>query len=1125
MLTVDQGGRGAQQCVLASASIPSIPGTARPMTSAYGHIATYLSRVRRRLEFVALGSAIAASAVVLMMTVVVALVMSAALDGVVGWVLLAVGAVAAAVAFWRMWIVPRRSYATDTAIALFVEERIGGLHSAVVTAVQTRDMMASAQSGTTDETGQTQASAPLGFSPQLAAATAEQAAATLLHHPPRGLVVTSGASRWALVALATWVVAVLVVVAVPGFLAQGWAAMMEGDEATAASARTESVDRVVTSFQLHIEPPAYLGLQPRDEKTATGTIRAVVGSTVRYVATPLRPVTKAVVIFASEPDARWEVGVNDAGLLDGALRVGTDDKYRFIVTYPDQVVVAETQWRDVSAVPDGAPSVRLLLPEGDLEVHAKDDVQLVFESSDDFGLASVELVVLGAGGGEVLRRSIATPQGARTARGATTLAVAELKMSPGDSVQVMFEAKDTNTLNGPRTALSAARTLTMYSAEREHEALLKQLERLLDALVGVVADRLETPLEQRDVRRLSSYIETHEGISTKEGLALEALEKLQVALRTDRIATDAFRADLMAAQAALKAAHDHEATQIHKATSPDIITPEPAVLVQLLFVANEDAAEALEGTIFEFKWLLDQARQDRLLQTGREMLEVQQELRELMEKMKSGDDTAKRQAMAKIAQLRQKLAKMQREMMRLAETVPYENQNMSQRAPGEMDDAKTMEDRFKNIERLMQEGKIEEALKELEALNKGTQEMMAGLQNDFRRVAAPSKQGRQMAGDFQQKLNELADQQRGLNAETSEQNRQAGEGPPEASAQAMQEARADAKALADKLASIEPSALHPADKAGLDKLKSDAGRLEEQLSKMDADSAGGTAADIAKKSDGLSKEVGEGASRAIKAEKVASLEAAQKKLASAAAAAKKLAAKLGQGVSGESGAGEPKKNAAKSGDEPSGGQGPKPANSAAASPSAAGGDEDQGQNKDAGKGKGKEGEGKGIGGIGQGQGGQGGRGKGTAGLKALGKRQGKLSKQLGGLAESLEALDSEMPGLRDKLKPQLDSARSKMDAATKELGKGRGRGARQRQDDIQSELDRALKALGDAISKRQNESQRTAPGMNSPSMKVGIPGAADPSGGFREELLKAMKERAPQSFKDHIDKYYKELVK
>lgn len=150
---------------------------------------------------------------------------------------------------------------------------------------------------------------------------------------------------------------------------------------------------------------------------------------------------------------------------------------------------------------------------------------------------------------EKLRKPVKQPQGGRTARGTTSLAVAELSLQPGDSVEVFFEATDTNTLSGPGVAASARRTLTMYSPEREHDALLSQLERLIDALIDIVADRLESPVEERRAARLYDYIATQQAISNKEGLALTVLEQLQVALRTDPLADDAFRA-------ALKTAYD-----------------------------------------------------------------------------------------------------------------------------------------------------------------------------------------------------------------------------------------------------------------------------------------------------------------------------------------------------------------------------------------------------------------------------------------------------------------------------------------------------------------------------------------------------------------------------------------
>lgn len=1034
------------------------------MRSAYRNITIYLRSLRRSLNRVALFEATSVSVLSLVLGCLVALALAAVAGRAAGAVPLISGIAVAGWSVWYFWWRPRASRRTDDAMARWVEDRVEGLHSGVITAVQTERLIAGQADGS-----QIGASA-LGFSPALADASANQAAAALLHHPPGGLVLTRRLKHLALAALAVSLTMTAAVILRPAFVSEGWAAFTSPPIPADDPSLERLVDVAVGDFTLEITPPSYLRMETRKEVSTSGAIRAVKGSQVRYVATALEPSSGAVLVLESQPDARWGVSLAQGGVLEGKIGIGEDDRYQFVLTLDDGQVLRERVWRTIQAVPDGVPRVQLLLPQSDLEVHHGDEVPLLFEANDDFGLTQIELVVVAADGAEKLRKSVKQPQGGRTARGTTSLAMAELDLKPGDTVEAYFEATDTNTLSGPGRAQSAKRTLTMYSPEREHEALLTQLERLIDALVGIIADRMESPVEERRARRLFDYIETQRAISNKEALALTALRAIQVALRTDPLTDDTFRAALKTAFEALEGAHNQEASQIHKAVSPDIVTPRPPVLVQLLFAANVDATDAVEATIFELKRLLDKARQDKVLQQGRDMLEVQNELRELMEKIKGGDKEAVKDALGKIAELQAKLRRMQREMAKMAERVPYENQNMSSKPKGDQSEAKSMEDAMAEIERLMREGKIDEAMKRLEELNKQTQELMAGLQDDFKRVRVTQK-GRQMMSEFQQQLSQVADGQRGLSSEAGQEQRKADEQRMAQQREALEAAKGDAKAIRDELRKIDKSALHRSDKEALKSLQSQAARLQKQLNHLDASGAQSSAGDVAKGAKALDKEVGEGAARETNAGKLGRLEGARKGLGKAGAAAQELArklAKLGEGKPGGQGEG------AKAGKDGRGTEGAKP------------------------------GEGR--------------------GLRGVGKRQGKLARKLGGLQDSLEQLDKEMPGLRERLKSDLDRAKQSMEQAAKQLGDGKGRSARDRQDDAQERLDNAMKSLDKAMKQRRGNASGGS-GVNDKKEKVEIPGEYNVPKEFREELLKAMKENAPENYKKRIDRYYKELTK
>ena len=1013
------------------------------MRSPHRDIKDFLAALRAACNRTSLLEAGLFSTTVLALTAVLGLLCAALVAPWLGITVLTLGMVVSVVGAWRIWWRPRRARASDTAVARFVEHRLDGLFSGVVTAVETRAIMDAEPDPE-----------KLGFSPRLAEAAADRAAQRLREKRPSELVVVAGLHRMARIGFITLLALTPVVLAGAPTLTEGWAAIIEPSQTAEALTRGKETDVFVRNFNLQIQPPPYLDLELRDATSLDGAFRAVRGSEVRYVATADEAVAHAVIVFESQPDARWPVSVRDGVVVEGRMRLGASDRYRFVLTLNDGAVIRERRWRAIAATNDEPPSVRLLLPNSDLEVHADDDVALLFEASDDYGLKEVNLVVTGSDGAEALRATVKTLEGARGGRGTYSLPVSKLDLSPGQSVQVAFEARDINTLDGPGVTYSAARTLTMYSPEKQHEELLSSLKRLIDGLVDVIADRLESPVERQRADELVDYIATQFAISKREATAVAALETLSSALGADPLADTEFRNAISSALKAFKAAHEQEAAQLRRAARPDRVAPRAPVMTQLLYTANNEGIDALESVIFELKRLLDKARQDRVLKLGREMLEVQNELRQLLEKAKEGDADARRRAMAKLAELQSRLRRMQREMIKMAERVPYENQNLSSKAAGEYGDTKSIGEQMAKVEQLLQQGRVDEAMKLLEELNRDTQELMAGLQSDFNRMKM-TKAGRKRMGEFQQQLGQVADGQRGLMTETGQLRRSQLQKQTSEIKESLAEAVNEARALAERLRRVEGKHVNPRDRPTLEALKRSAARAEEQLKRLDPEAAEATSREVANGAGNLAKESGEGASRQVTAEGVRRLERAQRELDGAAEAATKLADRLQKML-----------ESAQQG--PAGPQAPA--------------------------------------------------------MKRLGKRQSKLAKRLGGLDSSLESLDKELPGVRNKLRKDLEKARENMKAASKELKKGKGRKAQERQDAALERLDSAMRSLDESMKRRRGNASEQS-GVNDPRERVVIPGDEAVPRRFRQELLKAMKERAPKKYRKRIDRYYKDLVK
>ena len=147
----------------------------------------------------------------------------------------------------------------------------------------------------------------------------------------------------------------------------------------------------------------------------------------------------------------------------------------------------------------------------------------------------------------------------------------------------------------------------------------------------------------------------------------------------------------------------------------------------LLRTVNTDGIAQKEVAIFQLKDWIDRSRQDNVMERGREMLSLQNELHDLLERLKEhGDPALAQDAQRHLDQLENHLRQMEDQMSKLAERVPYENQNAPTQPSDNAVDMQSMRDRIAEAKRLIREGKIDEAMKLLEDLNTDTQQMITG---------------------------------------------------------------------------------------------------------------------------------------------------------------------------------------------------------------------------------------------------------------------------------------------------------------------------------------------------------------------------------------------------------------
>jgi len=1016
----------------------------------------FLAEVRRELAKVARAEVFFAALMAIAVAVVFGFGVASALGvgaGRWGWVPLGFGVAGIVGLAWWLGVRPGRARKDDSELALWVEAQVPGLESGLVTAVQAAPLIRS------------QAPETLGFSPALASAAALRTAERTRNVEVSRLPDRTRLAKLRWGALGAVVALGVVALAAPDFYTRGAVHLTSAPPAdTDGDGRV--VDVVVSQLDVEIKAPPYTHLKPRRVPRSAGDIEAFKGSEVKFTGTVLYPATAAALVLESNPEARWMLELETDGTVRGGLRVGQDDRYQIVLTDPDGELIKERVWRKVVAKEDRAPEVTLLLPETDLEVKPEGEIAFFFETSDDLGLEKVELVVQGEDGKELVRRVVNAAAGETLVKDDATVEVAKLGLEPGQSADVWFEGTDQNNMEGgPGVGKSASRKLTLYSPADEHDQILSDLRAVVEKMLDVLADRLESPVDKGRPDLIAQFAEAHAGMLMQTGAVLAEMDRLSGLLSTDPLASEGMRDGVRAIRDSLTGVNEQERAHLAKwDADPDLV--EPRVWVTLLQQTNEESVTVLEQGILQLKKLIDGALKDAILEAGREMLDTQNEMMEILKELKEKNDPAAREAaLKKLQQLQKKLQELQQKLAKLQEKTPYENQNPAQRPSENQEEAASLQDKMQEIQKLLEEGKVDEAMKMLEELSKSTQEMMAGLQDDLDSIGGGggSSESKRKLSEAKEELDQLANGQRGLQREANEAGKEIDERQRKELMQKAQaeldEMRGEAKKIRDELGKAKTGGLHPDDKASLEKLEGAAAELEQAIENARAGDAQGKAGEVSGGSEQLGNEIGESEAREMDRDRLSELRSSMDHLKQAGEAAKALGEKL-------------------AGMQPKPGEGLTP----------------------------KEGQ----------------------QMSQLGKQQGELEQKLKSLQEKMKGLGEEMPEVGDAMKDALEQAGKAMGEAKGELEGKKPGSAQEKQQEALEKLQEAQQNLDEQMKQQQQNGQSDDNnGLNDPKAKVGIP-KDDPYASprnLREEILKAMGERAPDAYRDAIRKFYEELTK
>ena len=522
-------------------------------------------------------------------------------------------------------------------------------------------------------------------------------------------------SAWGLLLL-SWVVSA-------GLWSKQRTAFLDGWQTGAQQAAVQRGLAQLRQLDFTLYYPPYLDRVSEKLLGSDGELEVPEGTEIELTVTPAlagKPEAAAVLVDG----LRVVLDVGDQGELKGRFLARRSGQYRFALTVNGEEIV-ERRGHSLTVYPDHPPKVTRRFPDEPLELETAIEVEFLVEAQDDHGVAGAELITRMEGSAEEVRHPLELKQLGANIRHQGVLDLQQLGMRPGDTLNWVVEMSDNNSVTGPGKGRSRWHRIHLFDPGRRLDELLQNLDRFVEALT----DRL-APLLMRSQAALEwskdSLVVFEKGKALAKQLGDKRLE-----------AGDLERALSMVVDRLIKASTSYQVGQT------SVQTMENRMERDLLF-------------------LDDLVSKRRLRQLNRLQQEVKREreaLQKLVERYRESadDEGLKEQIIASIRAIRRRLNELGKKMARLEKRVG--RQYVNRDALKQRSVAKELD----NLEAMVRQGRIEEALAALDAMGKALGQVEKQVESASERFGGKEwREATQKGRAIQEQMKFIRDQQERL---------------------------------------------------------------------------------------------------------------------------------------------------------------------------------------------------------------------------------------------------------------------------------------------------------------------------------------------------------------------------
>lgn len=619
--------------------------------------------------------------------------------------------------FFRVVLLPLRSFLSREKIALLIEQKFPSLNNGLISSLQLTSDKARKKT--------------VGYSEQLISMLINDTA-NHLQQLDLSLVIRKRFFRLSCVLLIASVSVFGVVCATkPSYLKKNipfLLSYLRSGKSLGEAGLMVSPGPVIGDITISYRYPLYSGLQPKTEYNTSGNIRALKGSEIQMSAISNRSLLSAALIVNNS--AKIPCVIENGNMIKGVLSLLESGTYIFETTDSNGRTVQDPTPHTIQLDPDQFPEVSLNAPAKDIVVHESDTVGITYTAKDDFGIDEISLVYVQ--GEEQKTRALASfGKKQLQYHGAYVWSLSELTLRPDDKIAYHLEVKDNDAISGPKVSSSPTYYLEIYSSRKKHMELVQLQEALLQELIHMLADDLTKRIDDERCTEKEYLTMTQDGILERAEKIVGLFTDILVGMQDDVRANYSVYYSLENLKNKFREVTEKKRMALRQAllTAGENAIP-VSVLREMQKVQDEEVVEVEDSIIFLNDIIRKQQLED-VLDTGKNLIQSQNNIEKLLDKLREGED----------AKLNEKVLS---ELRQIEETIRQMMDKLMHMAQGEHMDEFLNADALKQIEQ-------NDIMKELnamkEAFNKG--DLEAALQASQRLLSALQGMMNQMKSSAQ----------------------------------------------------------------------------------------------------------------------------------------------------------------------------------------------------------------------------------------------------------------------------------------------------------------------------------------------------------------------------------------